>query len=144
MSHCQTLIEALRLNGYRITPQREMIVEAIAHSDHHLSAEEIYEQVQTRTRYINIATIYRTLDLLVDEGLVSRIDIGDGRVLHATWQHGPHIHLVCRGCGCVIEADQHLLEPMGDLVREQYGFSPDLQHTSFLGLCEDCQPKNQV
>ncbi|MCJ7717374.1 MAG: transcriptional repressor, partial [Anaerolineales bacterium] len=62
MTHCQTIIDNLRQRGYRITPQREMIIEAIAHSPQHITAEEISEKLQEHTRAINIATVYRTLD----------------------------------------------------------------------------------
>jgi Fur family ferric uptake transcriptional regulator len=64
MTHCHTYIQALRNLGYRITPQREMIIEALAHSSHHVTAEEIYAQVHQRAKAVNIATVYRTLDLL--------------------------------------------------------------------------------
>ncbi len=143
MSHCQTLIESLRASGNRITPQREMIIQAIAHSDRHLSAEEIYAQVQARTRAINLATVYRTLDLLVSEGLASSLDLGGGCVVYATREHGPHIHLVCRQCRCVIDADHHLLTPVGDQLHAQYDFAADLRHLSLIGLCQACRPKSQ-
>ena len=60
----------LRARGYRMTPQREMIITALTSSDHHITAEEIFESLHERTRALNIATVYRTLDLLVEEGLV--------------------------------------------------------------------------
>ena len=141
MSHCHALIEALRSRGYRITPQREMIIEALAHSDHHINAEEVFELVRVRTRSMDIATVYRTLELLVGEGLASGIDLGKGQVVYATNQHGPHIHLVCRQCGQVIDARHELLESMNQQLQARYQFSADLQHISVLGLCSDCQTK---
>ena len=65
MSPCHMLIEELRRQGYRLTPQREMIVEAVAHAGRHVTAEEVHEQVRARTSAVNVATVYRTLDLLV-------------------------------------------------------------------------------
>jgi Fur family ferric uptake transcriptional regulator len=141
MSPCQTFIDALRSHGYRITPQREMIIEAIAHNGHHIDAEEIYNLIQERTRAVNIATVYRTLDLLVELGLASRIDLGEGRVVYATFQHGPHIHLVCRQCGQITDANQDLLATLNQQLRAEYQFAPDLQHISILGLCQKCQAK---
>lgn len=123
MTHCRTLIQALRSRGYRVTPQREMVIEAIAHSGRHMTAEEVFEEVRARTRAVNIATVYRTLDLLVEEGLVSRADLGGGRVVYATVRHGPHIHLVCRHCGQVVDADVASFEPLFEHVRSQYGLS---------------------
>lgn len=141
MSPCQSFIDTLRSHGYRITPQREMIVEAIAHSGHHINAEEVFAQVQERTHSVNIATVYRTLELLVEQGLASRIDLGEERVMYATYQHGPHIHLVCRQCGQVIDAKQDMLSVLNNQLQSEYQFAADLQHISVVGLCSDCQAK---
>lgn len=141
MSPCQTFIETLRSRGYRITPQREMIVEAIAHSGHHINAEEVFAQVQERTRSMNIATVYRTLELLVEQGLASRIDLGEERVIYATYQHGPHIHLVCRQCGQVVDANQDMLSVLNHQLQSEYQFAADLQHISVVGLCSNCRVK---
>ena len=89
MSPCSSFTESLRQRGYRITPQREMIIETIAHSEKHMSAEEVYAEVRKRTQATNIATIYRTLDMLWEEGLACRNDLGEGRIVYATLQHGP-------------------------------------------------------
>jgi len=141
MSPCQNFIDTLRSHGYRITPQREMIVEAIAHSGHHIDAEEVFAQVQERTRSVNIATVYRTLELLVEQGLASRIDLGEERAMYATYQHGPHIHLVCRQCGQVMDANQDMLSVLNHQLQSEYQFAADLQHISVVGLCSDCQVK---
>jgi Fur family ferric uptake transcriptional regulator len=139
MSPCQSFIDTLRSRGFRITPQREMIIEAIAHQGEHINADEVFALVHERTHAVNIATVYRTLDLLVEQGLASRIDLGEGRVIYASHQHGPHIHLVCRRCGQVLDADPELLLPFNQQLQETYQFAPDLQHISVLGLCSDCQ-----
>jgi len=141
MSPCQTFIDTLRSRGYRITPQREMIIEAIAHGGYHIDAEEVFANIQQRTRAVNIATVYRTLDLLVEQGLASRIDLGEGRVIYATYQHGPHIHLVCRQCGQVTDANHDLLSSLNHQLQTEYKFAADLQHISVLGLCTECQAK---
>ncbi len=135
MSPCQTFIDLLRSRGYRITPQREMIIEAFAHSGHHIDAEAVYAQVRERSQAVNIATVYRTLDLLVEQGLANRLDLGEGRVIYATNQHGPHIHLVCRQCGQVTDANQDLLSTLDQQLQSEYQFVADLQHISVLGLC---------
>ncbi len=139
MSPCQTFIDTLRSHGFRITPQREMIVEAIAHQGNHINADEVFALIQKRTQSVNIATVYRTLDLLVEQGLASRIDLGEGRVIYAAHQHGPHIHLVCRQCGQVVDADQDLLSAFNRQLKSDYRFAADLQHISVLGLCSQCQ-----
>ncbi|MCX8066994.1 MAG: transcriptional repressor [Anaerolineae bacterium] len=144
MSHCHTLIATLRALRLRMTPQREMIVEALAHSGSHMTAEEILEIVRRRARSVNIATVYRTLDLLVEHGLATRTDLGEGRVVYATVRHGPHIHLVCRGCGHVQEADASLLRSLTEALRERYHFSCDAGHLALYGLCEACEQKEHT
>jgi Fur family ferric uptake transcriptional regulator len=134
-----TIIEAVRQRGYRITPQREMIIQALAHSDHHISAEEISAELQKHTQAINIATIYRTLDMLWEEGFASRNDLSEGRIVYSALSHGPHIHLVCRKCGRVIDADPRILRSVGQELITQYGFNADLEHISIYGVCLDCQ-----
>jgi Fur family ferric uptake transcriptional regulator len=139
MSHCHTLLAYLRQRGYRITPQREMIIQAIAHTSNHMTAEEIYAEVHIRTQALNLATVYRTLDMLVDEALATRVDLGEGQIFYATVKHGPHIHLVCRGCGQIIDADPQLLTPIEDQLHMEHSFAADLNHISIFGLCSQCR-----
>ena len=142
MTHCHTILQSLHNQGYRITPQREMIIETIAHADGHVSAEQIHDRVKERTRFVNLATVYRTLDLLVEKGLASRVDLWDGRVVYATLHHGPHIHLVCRQCGEIFLADFGLLGSLSEQLSANYDFSADLQHLSIAGVCTGCRKEN--
>ncbi|RLC61752.1 MAG: transcriptional repressor [Chloroflexi bacterium] len=139
MSHCHHMIAQLRQKGYRITPQREMVIETIAHSGRHMAAEEVFEAIQTRSQAVNVATVYRTLDLLVEEGLASRADLGGGRVVYATLKHGPHVHLVCRHCGCVIDAEVEPFEPLFESIEERHGFVCSPQHFAIYGFCAACR-----
>jgi Fur family ferric uptake transcriptional regulator len=139
MPHCHTFIETLRQRGYRVTPQREMIIQVIAHSRCHMTAEDVFAEVQIRSRAVNVATVYRTLDLLVEEGLASRADLGGGQVVYATARHGPHIHLVCRHCGAVVAVDVDSFEPLFQHIQAQHGFACGPQHFAIYGLCEGCQ-----
>ena len=116
-----------------------MIIEVIAHSPKHITAEEIAVHLQEHTRAINIATIYRTLDWLWQEGFACRSDLSEGKTVYATFQHGPHIHLVCRKCNQVIDADIEVLSKLGRKLQDQYGFDPDLDHFSIFGVCSACQ-----
>jgi Fur family transcriptional regulator, ferric uptake regulator len=141
MTHAEVFIQALRQQGVRITPQREMILDALAHSSGHMTAEEIYDQVKEHTQVINIATVYRTLDLLVEAGLANRANLWDGKLIYATCQHGPHLHLVCRSCGTTVDADSSLLSTFVEQVKEQFQFMADWQHISLQGTCLACQGK---
>ena len=85
--------------GYRLTPQRMMVLSAIENSDDHISAEEIYVQVIAKYPHVNISTVYRTLELLGRLGLVTETDLGGGRVRYHSAEKGHHHHLVCQECG---------------------------------------------
>ncbi len=127
-------LEELRQRGYRITPQREIIIQAVADSTAHLTAEDVLKLIRPRSEAINIATIYRTLEMLVEEGLVIRSDLGQGQAVYAPQQHGPHIHLVCRHCGEVIAADHTMADSLQEQIRARYHFEADFTHITIFGL----------
>jgi len=133
------LLTQLRNSGYRITPQRELIVKAVSDTPTHFTAEMISQQVQEHTSAVNIATIYRTLDLLVEEGLISRSDFGQGQILFASEEHGPHLHLVCRSCGGVIDADIKHTRALEVSLQDDHHFKLDLNHITLFGLCAACK-----
>lgn len=141
MACSDAYLRELRRQGVRITPQREMILDALAHGKGHMTAEEIFDQVREHTRAVNLATVYRTLDMLVEAGLATRANLWDGRLVYAPRQHGPHLHLVCRLCGGTIDADVQLLLSLVEKTQQQYQFSIDWQHLSVQGICQVCQEK---
>ena len=128
----------LSKQGYRLTPQRLMILSAIESSDDHISAEEIYTQVVEKYPNVNISTVYRTLDLLTRLGLVTETDLGGGRVRYHPVEKGHHHHLVCRECGAIIDLDESLLSPLKDALLHEHGFIADLKHLAIMGRCVNC------
>ncbi|MFC1984752.1 Fur family transcriptional regulator, partial [Chloroflexota bacterium] len=112
MDHSRDIGEELSRQGYRVTPQRMMILAAIEKSDDHISADEIYSQVVARYPNVNISTVYRTLELLERLGLVTETDLGEGRVRYHPVEKGHHHHLVCRECGATIDLEESLLTPL--------------------------------
>jgi len=124
--------------GYRLTPQRMMILSAIENSDDHISAEEIYAQVAAKYPQVNISTVYRTLELLKHLGLVTETDLGEGRVRYHPADKGHHHHLVCTECGAVIDLDESVLSPVKDVLLREYGFIADLRHLAIFGRCTKC------
>ena len=139
MTYCNTIIQTLRERGHRITPQREMIISALAHDGRHLTADAILEIVQAQTRTISAATIYRTLDFLFEQGLVTRCAGPEGQVIYATLQHGPHIHLICRRCGYEIVDNDCTIAPLASYCEERHGFALDQQHIALFGVCAGCR-----
>ena len=133
--------QALKGMGYRLTPQRMMVVEALHDADKHVSAEEIYAKVKAKYPYANISTVYRTLELLKELGLVNEIALGDGCVRFHPAEKGRHHHLVCQKCHSIIDLPESVLAPLEDILSEKHQFKADLKHTAVFGLCAECQSK---
>ena len=139
MEPSQGIVDKLKKLGYRLTPQRLMIVSAIENSHDHISAEEIYSQVVGKYPNVNISTIYRTLELLAQLGLVTETDLGGGRVRYHPADKGHHHHLVCQECGAVIDLHESVLSPLKDALLREYDFIADLRHLGIFGRCVKCR-----
>lgn len=135
----KSLLEALREQGYRLTPQRMMVLEAIEASHDHVSAEEIHARARLQYPYLNISTVYRTLELLKDKGLVAETDLGGGRFLYHPTGKAQHHHLVCRRCGNVRDIDIGALKELRRELKTQYGFNAELEHIAIFGTCAHCE-----
>lgn len=129
----------LRGLGYRLTPQRPMIVEAVRNSDEHICAEEVFQKVRERYPHVNISTVYRTLELLKELGLVTETDLGEGRVYYHWAEKGHHHHLICQSCGRLTALEDSVLDSLQGTLRERYGFRANLSHLAIFGLCSECQ-----
>ncbi len=129
----------LSKQGYRLTPQRIMILSAIENSDNHISAEEIYAQIVAKYPNVNISTVYRTLELLKRLGLVTETNLGGGRVRYHPAEKGRHHHIVCRECGAIIDLDESLLASLKTALLQEYKFDADLRHLAILGRCVKCR-----
>ena len=138
MSHSGDIVKKLAEQGYRLTPQRVMIVSAIENSDGHISAEEIYAQVAAKYPQVNISTVYRTLELLKKLGLVTETNFGEGRVRYHPAGKGHHHHLVCTECGTVFDLDESQLSSLEGMLLREYGFIADLRHLAIFGRCVKC------
>jgi Fur family ferric uptake transcriptional regulator len=136
-----SIAERLRGKGYRLTPQRLIILAAIEASDEHISAEEIYAQVAARYPNVNISTVYRTLELLKKLGMVYEINLGEGRIRFHSEGSGHHHHLICQSCGTVIDIDEATLSSLRDALLRDYGFQAELRHVGVFGICKKCRRK---
>lgn len=134
------LERALQGQGYRRTPQRSLILEVIQECDDHVSAEQIYDRVHDVYPYVNISTVYRTLDLLTGLALVTKTDLGEGRILYHWAEKGNHHHLICQKCGTVASLDDDLLEPLKQTLLLKFGFQANLDHMAIFGSCARCGP----
>ncbi len=125
--------------GYRLTPQRMMVVEALHGVDGHISAEEIFQKVKAKYPYANISTIYRTLELLKELGLAAEIDIGDGIVRYHAKEDSRHHHLVCNKCGRITQLPESDLHSLEKSLLNNHGFKADMSHLAIFGLCQKCR-----
>jgi Fur family ferric uptake transcriptional regulator len=128
----------MRKRGFRVTPQRQAILDAICEGGGHTTPEEIYRRVHAKAPAINRATVYRTLDFLCDLRLVVAMRVGDHTYYEIAGER-PHHHLVCRSCGAIIQLDSTLLEGLVASIDKTHHFYVDMDHVGLFGLCEDCR-----
>ena len=135
MSDWQT---RLRASGHRLTPQRELVLAAVETLGH-ATPDEVYAEVRTHSEAINLSTVYRTLELLDELGLIRHAHLTDRAPTYHSATGHEHAHLVCRGCRRMISVGREQMEAaLGGLAAE-HGFAPDYGHLSVFGLCADCR-----
>ncbi len=132
----------LRDHRQPVTRQRDRVAEAVLTSDEHLSAEQIRRRLREAGEAVGLATIYRTLDLLVESGLVRAHDFGQGyRRFEPMPAQAHHDHLICLRCGKVEEFAHDRLERMLPIIADEYGFQPERHRVEIYGVCGPCQRK---
>jgi Fur family ferric uptake transcriptional regulator len=135
------LRKTLHDRGMRMTPQRQLVLDAVRVLEH-ATPEQICARVQETAPTVNITTIYRTLDLLEKLGLVRHTHLGHGAPSYSVDEH-QHVHLVCHVCGGIEEIPSELLEPLVGTLRERDGFELDASHLALSGTCRDCLKQEQ-
>jgi Fur family ferric uptake transcriptional regulator len=127
----------LREKGYRLTPQRELVLAAVNELEH-ATPEQVCARVQETASGINISTVYRTLELLEELGLVRHAHLGHGAPSYHPAGHSRHLHLVCRDCGKVSQIGADVAASLSSAVRTKEGFEIDLEHFAIYGRCRTC------
>lgn len=135
--------EVLRLHGYRITPQRQLVLDAI-NGLGHATPEELCSEVQKTAPAVNLSTIYRTLEVLEQVGLVTHAHIGHGAPTYHSVDDEAHIHLVCDICGSVQSVEADVAQSFVQVLREQAGFETDVAHVSVHGQCAKCLDRQKL
>ncbi len=128
----------LRRRGIRLTPQRRMILSAIAGTEGHITAEEIHRRIARTYPDINLSTVYRNLERLLDLRLVTVTDMGGGCVCYEAASPRHH-HLICHRCGAVLELDDGLVDDLRRRVMERYDFETAIDHLALWGFCRRCR-----
>ena len=130
------LADRLRRAGQRATPQRLLILGALQPGEHR-SADDVFARVEGRLPGVNRSTVYRALELFRDLGLVSETDLGGG-VRQFELIAARHHHLICRGCGAMLELDDDLVRPLRQAVADRHGFVACVDHLALFGQCAVC------
>ena len=129
---------------HRLTPQRRLVLEIfLENSERHLSAEEVFQVSREKGEDIGLATIYRSLDLLEELGLLHKMNFGDGRsryeIASSNVEHHHHHHLVCLGCTRIFEVEDVLLHQLENVVENKYQFKIINHNLQFYGYCAVCR-----
>jgi len=130
--------DALRRRGLRATPQRRTVVEVLADSDGHVTGAELVERCRAGDAATTPSTVYRTLDVLEDLGLVRHGHGADGREEFHVLPVSQHGHLHCSACGRTWEIDARRGEAVATVLREGEGFELDIGHVTLVGRCRRC------
>jgi Fur family ferric uptake transcriptional regulator len=132
------IVERLRRDGGRVTKSRRAVIEALVTApDHHVTAADIVAEVRADDPEFYESTVYRTLDRLLELGVVERVQLGGaGAVYHLP--RAPHHHLVCQRCGAVLEIASDLLDDLAARVRAEHGFRLRPSASTLVGSCRRC------
>jgi Fur family transcriptional regulator, ferric uptake regulator len=138
----QKLKEQMKVQGYKLTPQRRAVLDIIIENEgKHLSTEEIYDLVKKDCPEIGLATVYRTLQLFEKMGVVCKMNFDDGcnryELVHEDEDHHHH-HLICLSCGSVEEVEDDLLEILESSIQKKCNFKITNHRVKFFGYCKNC------
>ncbi len=141
MQKTQPSIESLRLNGHRLTPQRRLVLEILTDAQDHLDAETIYMRAKGYDGHISLATVYRSLALLKETGLIVEHSLGEDHAHFETYQPTPHYHFTCENCGQVIEFKAPEIEKILKHLCQEKDIKVSEVHFFITGTCHACQKK---
>ena len=136
-----SLANRFRDSGIQVTPQRLMIAGTLFQSGKHISAEELYLLVREKNPRIGLATIYRTLHILKEKGLVEEHRFNDEFSRYEVKNSTHHDHLICIECGTVVEFGQPVIEHLQDLAAEEKNFTIVSHKLEIYGICKDCRDR---
>jgi Fur family ferric uptake transcriptional regulator len=127
----------LKEKGFKLTPQRKLILDILHRSGEHITAEDIIQIMQEKMPGVNKSTIYRTLELLEQLDCVFKSEL-DNKIVYHHAEKGHHHHIVCNSCGKTIDCGEDLFHSVEQTLKIKYGFHSELNHVVISGLCKDC------
>ena len=147
MSHTTLdLAATLHHHGARLTPQRQIILDALCALGGHVAVAELYERVHADFPAIDRSTVYRALSFFVELGLVVAAEIGGATVYEIAPRDGEcdHYHLVCRDCGGVLHVDGAAFDALAAWLDADHGFAAELGKLTIHGRCRECSPTREA
>jgi len=137
VSASDSLLDLLKARGLRMTPQRRAIVTEVMGSKGHISPTIVARHVRERVPGVNASTVYRTLDLLEEMGVLSHAHLESGAEYHRK-SESDHVHLTCSSCGAQESLSMVEAKRLKRLIAQHHGFTPDFTHFAISGLCAHC------
>lgn len=137
----RTFAKFLASRRARLTPERQAVLDGVLETGGHFTADDLYIRLKRRRPKVSRATVYRTLELLVASGLVDKVDLGAHQAFYENFygrQH--HDHLICLGCGEIIEFTEPGIEELQEKVCHETGFRMEYHSHKIFGRCARCQP----
>jgi Fur family peroxide stress response transcriptional regulator len=132
------IIETLRQNGYKATPQRIAICRFALHSRDHPTAQRIYDEVKKANPTVSLATVYKTLQIMTEHGLIQELDLPEGRARFDSYTE-PHVNLICLQCGNIKDIDDPVAREMVTNITARTEFKRTGQHLDIYGVCKMCR-----
>lgn len=140
MSCGERLVQEMKRRGQRVTPQRAVILETVAHMDRHVTVQEVYDRARERLPGLHLATVYRALEGLQQAGLVDPFAAGPGLTRFALRHDDhPHGHLVCQRCGQTVDFNPELARGLAEKVEAVHAYQINLNHLTLRGMCPECR-----
>jgi Fur family transcriptional regulator, ferric uptake regulator len=133
----QSLADELRSRGLRLTAQRQLVLEAV-YALGHATPDQVHAEVAKTAAGVNITTVYRTLELLEELGLVTHAHLSHGAPTYHGVSDKQHVHLVCRNCGDVSEVPSDLMRGLAETLERERSFLVDIGHVALFGVCGMC------
>ncbi len=136
----------LRQGGLKYTKQREVLLKTLYHSEIHYTPESLYVEIKHNEPYFNvgIATVYRTLNLLEEAGMVTSISFGAAGKKYELANKPHHDHMICKSCGKIVEFENAIIERQQSLIAKELGFKLTGHLMQLYGICKDCDNKIKV
>jgi Fe2+ or Zn2+ uptake regulation protein len=132
------------IQGHPLTNQRRLLLELLRHVEGHIDAKELYHRASAKDKSISPATVYRSLNLFKELGLVNEMRLGNIRCYYEVKQSSEHQHLVCRGCGKVMEFQNPYFQKLIEAVRREHGFKVTKAELYLEGYCPECEEKEKT